>query len=159
MRSTTMTLSTALLVATGALATTSWGATPAHDHGHAEVAGKPLPAGQRWATDAPLRQGMSEIRDALASRLQRIHDDTLSNDQYKALAQTTETQIAHIVANCQLTPDADAALHGVIAKMAEAADAMSAKSKVSPREGAVLLADALDSYGRHFDHPGWKPLH
>ncbi|MGE5115377.1 MAG: hypothetical protein ACM3N6_02675 [Betaproteobacteria bacterium] len=129
-----------------------------HDHGHAAAA-KPLPSGQRWATDAPLREGMTKMRSALESRLEAIHGDTLANDQYKTLAQITETQIAHIVANCKLPPDADAALHGVIAKMGEGADAMSGKSKAKPREGAVLLAEALDEYGRTFDHPGWKPLH
>ena len=159
MKSTKMsTLLTALLIGSGVLGTTAWAATAAHDHGHA-VAAKPLPSGQRWATDAPLREGMTTMRGALESRLEAIHGDKLGSDQYKALAQVTEKQIAHIVANCKLSPDADAALHGVIAKMGEGAEAMSGKSKVKPREGAVLLAEALDEYGRLFDHPGWKPLH
>ncbi len=27
-----------------------------------------------------------------------------------------------------------------------------------PRAGAVLVVEALNAYGEHFEHPGWQPL-
>ncbi|HYD75178.1 hypothetical protein [Ramlibacter sp.] len=151
------------LAATGFAALTTLGtpalaAGDAHDHGHASAAAKPLPAGKRWATDAALREGMTEIRHALEPQLGAIHDDKLAPEQYQAIAAKTEQQVAHIVANCKLPPDADAALHGIIADIGEATEAMSGKSRAKPRDGAVKLLGALDAYGRTFDHPGWKKL-
>jgi hypothetical protein len=153
----TSTLLAALFIGAAGLTSPAMAAGTAHDHGH--TAAKPLPAGQRWATDAPLREGMGKIRGALEARLEAVHENKLDSAQYKSLAEVTEQQLAYIVSNCKLKPDADAALHGIIAKMGEASDAMGGKSKAKPREGAVLLAQALDEYGKTFDHPGWKPLH
>jgi hypothetical protein len=129
-----------------------------HDHGHAAASAKPLPAGKRWSTDAPLRESMEQIRHSLEPKLAAIHNDKLAADEYKALAEHADKQVANIVANCKLPPDADAALHGIIAQIGEGTEAMAGKSKVSPRDGAARVAKALDEYGRTFDHPRWKRL-
>lgn len=133
-------------------------AATGHEHGHAAAA-KPLPAGKRWASDATLRSGMTNIRGAFAPKLAAIHDDELPADNYKALAEATEKEVAGIVANCKLAPDADAALHGILAQIGEGTDAMAGRSKLAPRDGAVKVVEALDRYGRTFNHPGWKRLH
>lgn len=154
----------ASLVAAGLIGANVWGGTAnaaeaGHDHGHAATAAKPLPAGKRWTTDAPLRDSMTQIRQSLESKLDAIHKNKLPADEYKALAEHTDKQIANIVANCKLPPDADAALHGIIAQIGEGTEAMAGKSKLEPREGAIKIVKALDEYGRTFDHPRWKPLH
>lgn len=134
-------------------------AATSHDHGHGEGApALQLDAGKRWATDAPLREGMTEIRHALEPQLEAIHKNQLTPEQYQAIAAKTEQQVAHIVANCKLPPDADAALHVIIGQIGESTEAMSGKSKARPRDGAVKLLGALNEYGRTFDHPGWKKL-
>ncbi|MFZ5543243.1 MAG: hypothetical protein ACOZJZ_06780 [Pseudomonadota bacterium] len=149
-----------LLAAAAAMSANAWAAGTTHDHGPAHAtAAKPLPAGQRWATDAPLREGMGRIRAALEPQLKAVHHDKLGAEEYKALAAQTEQQVAHIVANCKLAPEADAALHGILAQIGEATEAMAGKSKAKPRDGAVKLVAALEEYGRSFDHPGWKKLH
>jgi len=139
-----------------ALAPVAGAAEQGHDHGHASA--KPLPAGKRWQTDAPLREGMSQIRGAFAPELQTIHKNKLTPDQYKELATKTEAQIGNVVANCKLPPDADAALHGILAEIGEGTEAMAGKSKMKPRDGALKVVAALDQYGKTFDHPGWKRL-
>ncbi|MEW6098304.1 MAG: hypothetical protein AB1666_03865 [Pseudomonadota bacterium] len=63
------------------------------------------------------------------------------------------------MSNCKLPPEADAALHGILAQIAQGTDAMAGKSKTKPRDGALKVVAALDEYGRTFDHPGWKKLH
>ncbi|WP_332813149.1 hypothetical protein [Ramlibacter sp.] len=153
-----LTLAAAGFVALNLAGTPALAAGAAHDHGHAAAAAKPLPAGKRWATDAPLREGMTEIRHALEPQLEAIHKNQLTPEQYQAIAAKTEQQVAHIVANCKLPPDADAALHVIIGQIGESTEAMSGKSKARPRDGAVKLLGALNEYGRTFDHPGWKKL-
>jgi hypothetical protein len=146
------------LAAWGVGGTIAQAAEAAHDHGHAPAA-KPLPPGQRWATDETLRQGMTAIRAAFEPKLAAIHANRLGPADYQALADATGKEIANIVANCKLPPDAGAALHGIIAEMGEGMDAMAGKSAMKPREGAVKVVAALDRYGRSFDHRGWKRLH
>lgn len=146
------------LAAVSAGAPIAYAAAPEHDHAHAAAA-QPLPAGQRWATDETLRKGMNSIRSAYAPKLAAIHGDRLAAADYQQLADTTGQEIANIVANCKLPPEADAALHGIIAQMGEGMDAMAGQSATKPRDGAVKVVAALDRYGQTFDHPGWKRLH
>lgn len=153
----------ALLMALGTLAPGAWAAAAAHDHAAASHQGPAAtphaaPAHKRWTTDAPLRDGITAIRAALEPQLKDARQGKLAPAQYQALAQQTEAQVGHIVANCKLPEDADAALHGILAQIGEGTDAMAGKSRLSPREGVMKVAAALDTYGRRFDHPGWKPL-
>lgn len=150
-----------ILISVGALsfAGLAPGASPTeqgHDHGHATD--KPLAPGKRWQTDAPLCEGMTHIRQIFEPKQKAVHKNKLTPDQYKELATRTEAEIGHIVANCKLAPDADAALHGILAQIGEGTAAMAGKSKLNPREGAIKVVAALDEYGRTFEHSGWKRL-
>lgn len=109
--------------------------------GHRPVAPS-LNQGQLWPTDAPLRQGMSAIRDALEGPAQGDAD----------LAGAIEAQLEYIVANCRLPEDADAQLHLVLARLYEATDRLRAGDGVAGRAEA---AEALGAYAAAFDHPGW----
>lgn len=62
--------------------------------------------------------------------------------------------ISHIVANCKLDSQADAALHGIIAKLAQGTAAL----KADPNDMAAIttLRSALRDYPRLFDDPGWS---
>ena len=128
-----------------------------HDH-HGAAPARKLAHGERWTTDAQLRQSMTRMRDALAHELPAIHKGKLPPEKYKALAKQVETEVGAIVANCKLPPDADAALHGILGDVAQAQQAMAGGSAHEAQDGAVKLVSALTRYGREFDHPGWKPL-
>lgn len=148
------TLALALAGAPQALAASS------HDHGHA-AHGQPtlqLDHGKKWGTDAALRQGMGRIRAAIEARHEGIHANALGAAEYRALGQAIEKQVAYIVANCKLPPEADAQLHIVVAELVAAADALQGKGEAAPRKGAVRAVAALNDYGRFFDDPGFKPL-
>ena len=107
-----------------------------HDHGHAAAEAKlVLNQGQKWPTDAPLRQGMENIRAVVAK-----------GAKDEALAKAVETEVAGIVQNCKLEPQADEQLHIVIAELMAGAEA----------KDAERVAKALNAYGEHFDHAGWK---
>ena len=135
-------------------------ATPAHDHAQAAAAPAALTLdhGRKWTTDAPLRQRMGEIRALLAPRLGAIHRGTLTAADYRALGVAVEQKVAAIVAECKLPPEADAMLHLVVADLVAGADTMQGKAPGTAAEGAHRVATAANAYGRHFDHPGWKPL-
>jgi hypothetical protein len=101
---------------------------------------------------------MQAINADLSARLNAIHKNTLSADEYAALGAAIETRVAEIVSQCKLAPDADAMLHLVIADLAEGADVMRGKDHGKPSDGARKVVAALNGYGRHFQHPGWKPV-
>lgn len=120
-----------------------------HDHGHAAGESKlVLNQGKKWPTDAPLRQGMENIRAALGGGM-----------KYGALAAKVNAEVAGIVQSCKLEPEADAQLHLVIADIMAGVEAMEGKvNGETRREGAERIARALQAYGEHFDHAGWKQL-
>jgi hypothetical protein len=135
-------------------------AKDAHEHGHgAQEAKLVLDHGKKWQTDEALRKGMDAIRGALAADLKAIHANKATPQQYKALAKRVEGEVAGIVQNCKLEPEADAQLHLVVAELLAGAEAMQGKEQgVKPRAGAERVAKALNAYGEHFDHAGWKRI-
>ncbi|MEP7183496.1 MAG: hypothetical protein ABI886_15055 [Betaproteobacteria bacterium] len=129
-----------------------------HQHAAGEPTKLALDHGKKWATDAPLRKAMTEIRTALAAKQDGIHKGTLAPADYKALGVTVEAQVATIVAECKLEPAADANLHLIVAELIAGADAMQGKSATKPATGAVQTVQAVNRYGQYFDHPVWKTL-
>jgi len=102
---------------------------------------------------------MDNIRAALAGDLKTIHANKASQKQYEALAAKLESEVAYVVQNCKLDPEADAQLHLVIAEVLGGAEAMQGKEKgATRRAGAVRVVKALNEYGKYFDHPGWRKL-
>ena len=130
-----------------------------HSHDGAAPAHKlSLDHGRKWATDAPLREGMSEIRKALAQEHAAVKKGTMSDAGYAELGAAIEKSVASIVANCKLSPEADANLHVIVAQLASAADDLQGKTSANRADGARKAMNALVLYGRYFSHPGWKPL-
>ena len=103
---------------------------------------------------------MENIRTALVTDRNAIHGKKQSPQQYDALATKVNAEVATIVQNCKLDKQADEQLHVVLAEVLAGAETMQGKAKGEPRRaGAERVSKALDAYGRHFDHPGWKRVH
>lgn len=120
----------------------------AQDHAHhaAPVAQTAAPA-QRYATDAPLRENMAGIRDAVAA-LEHAEHGHLDAGQVGALADKVNGHVRTIVAECKLPPDADAALHAIIVPLVQQANALKAAPQdLSPVAG---MREALDAYNAQF---------
>ncbi len=142
-----------------ALSAAALAQTAAHDHGAAAPHKLTLNQGHKWATDAPLRAGMGRIRGLVEPQLAAAHAGKLTPAQYGELATRIETEVGGIVANCKLEPKADAMLHLVIADIGAGTDAMAGKDATArPALGLVEVARAVNQYGSHFDHPGFKPI-
>lgn len=117
----------------------------------ATTAAQPGPR-QRWATDAPLRKGMAEIRTAVDA-LRHYEHGSIGPEQAATLATAVEAQVAYLVANCRLEPEADAALHAIIARLMQGAAAL--KADATDMAAVATLRQALEDYPRQFDDPGW----
>ena len=119
-------------------------------HAPAAAVSQEIPA-QRYATDAPLRTGMAQIRAAVGG-LAHYEMGHMGPEQAATLATDIQEQIGYIVANCKLDPQADAALHVVIAKLGGSAQAL----KGSPEDLSAIppMREALQDYARQFDDPG-----
>lgn len=146
-----------------ALLLVAWSVGPAlaqtAAHSHDAAAPHKLNQGRKWGTDEPLRAGMGRIRNLVEPQLGAAHAGKLTPSQYRELATQVETEVGGIVANCKLEPKADAMLHIVIADMAQGVDAMAGKNaRMRPALGLVKVAQAVDQYGGHFDHPGFEPI-
>jgi hypothetical protein len=146
-----------LLAATLTLPVTAL-AADAHQHGHAKQKME-LNAGKRWATDDSLRQGMTAIRSSVLVTLPDAHAGKASDADYDAFGKKVAAQVAYIVQNCKLEPKADEQLHGVIAEIVEGAELAEGKHKGKSRAaGVVQVAQALNAYGKYFQHAGWTPV-
>lgn len=135
-------------------------AAPQHEHDHGGGAtALMLDNGAKWAIDAPLSRAMTHIRNAVQAELDAIHADRLPKEKYLALAETISGEVAYMVENCKLEPEADAQLHLVIADLLEGVAAMEGKTAHgSPRDGAVKVVGALDDYATYFDDPQFEPI-
>ena len=129
-----------------------------HHHGESGTAVQKLQlnAGKKWATDAALRQSMDGINQAMATALPLIHKDRFGDSDYAALATTINQKVGYAIEHCKLEPKADAMLHLVIAELMAGAEIMEGKTAAARHDGAVRVRQALESYGKYFQHPNWK---
>ncbi len=157
---TTLLLAALILAAPAAARAQHSDAGHGHGHGHAQEQAHAhelkLNHGQKWQTDRPLRQAMTEIRTALAETSQASQGGDLSAKGYTNLADRVDGQIDYMIENCDLPPDADAQLHIIIERMMEGVEQM--RGTEGRKEGVTEVAGALEDYGTHFDHEGWRPL-
>lgn len=143
------------LIAFG-LALAPTGVVAAEPHTHAATAQIKLDNGKKWPTDEALRRGMSEVRTAMADALPPIHANKFSRKAFDELAGRVQAQIDYVTANCKLPEEADHQLHIVLEQILDGIAVMRADK--GRAEGAVKIVQALELYGTHFNHTGWKPL-
>ncbi len=124
-----------LSVVAAALLSAAWfapavQALPQHQHEHAAAPAPVAVPTQRWTPDAPLRAGMR--------------------------AATVETAVTSMFANCKLSAEPDAALHGILVPLLAAAQALQADPD-NTKPVADMRA-AIAHYPHYFNDPGWdKP--
>lgn len=117
-----------------------------HEHEHEASTGDLVAPAGGWASDAPLRRGMQAILDAVVAAVR-------AQGEGPALAAELRAQIDFLFANCRLQPEADAALHGILAELLLSAQRLEAGA--SPAEEHYALHASLQRYGQLFQHPGW----
>lgn len=151
---------TALLLAAALAAPLASMAATAHDHGgSAETHQLQLNAGEKWVTDAPLRQAMTAIRQSTTQILPAAHAGKVAAADYTAFGDAVGKQVTFLVENCKLPPEADAQLHLIVAQLVEGVEAAQGKQGDAKRAaGVVQIAQASNAYGKYFNHSGWKSI-
>lgn len=124
------------------------------EHASVESTGpaRAAPAGG-WVTDAPLREGMGRIRlsvDALA----HYEQGHMGAEQAVEMAGNVEKDVNFLIANCKLDPDADAALHEIIAQLLKGSHAL--KSNPADLTAISPMREAVAEYSRSFDDPAFR---
>ncbi len=152
---TMMKISAALLFSLGF--TTALNAAPQniHEH-HAEsttVAAR-APA-QLWTPDAPLSEGMRRAFTAV-DQLKHYEMGHMSAPMAVDRAGDVEDAVTYMFANCKLSAEPDAALHGILVPLLGAAQAL--KSDPQNVKAVADMRAALAHYPQYFNDPGWdKP--
>lgn len=159
MRSTVVSTAVAVCAAAWliALPASVQAAEPAHHHdGHGTV--KALKPGEKWPTDDVLRQGMDNIRKAMAASQDDIDKSRLDAQGYQRLADAVDQNAANIVKNCKLSKDADTAFHStVLSPLMADSELMRASPKIEVKRVAAMgVVQTLRNYGQYFQHPGWS---
>ncbi len=126
-----------------------------HSHNHEHGGGESLElnAGKKWATDEPLRDGMSRIHERVKPAYAAYQKGELDADMSKKMAEMIRGEVDILIKNCALDPKADAMLHIVIGNMLSAASEM--EGNPASEEGMPKLVEALHAYSKHFDHPNF----
>lgn len=123
------------------------------DHaGHAATATAVAIPAKRFATDAPLRDGMSRIHaalDALADYESGRMTQSMAIERVDAIKSATDS----IFANCKLAPEADVALHGMLVPLLNGIQAFQKDSTDTATVAA--MRQAVADYPRVFDDAGW----
>ena len=121
----------------------------AHDHAGTEALGVdyPIPGSHEpWAPDAPLVEGMSRVRAAIAAL-----DGHLDAATVTARAADVDAAIEYMFANCSLPTEPDIALHAILARLMAGSSAL----KDNPADHAAVadMHGAVENYEQLFDDP------
>lgn len=149
-----------LLVGDGLLLSASAVAEPEqHQHAQANaLSSLSLNEGAKWPVDEVLSAAMLHLRQQLVSRLDAIHNNRFSQQEYQQFAQLLGQEIDNIVSNCQLTPGADAQFHLLLATLIQAKTAMQHHTISEQRQGAVQMLKALQHYPMYFQDNVFTPI-
>ncbi|MEN1927623.1 DnrO protein [Luteimonas sp. MJ250] len=121
------------------------------DHAHAAAAALgvdfPVPDNHEpWAPDAPLIEGMSRVRTAVAGLEARPDEATVI-----ARAADVDDAVEYMFANCSLPTEPDIALHAILARLMAGTQAL----QENPADAAPVadMHAALENYRTLFDDP------
>ena len=152
-------ITAALALPLGTVTSAALATEAVHDHGNASVSSMELNQGQKWETDAPLRQGMSAMHGIVTTALADAHANKLTPEGYQGVSKNIMTQFTYVVENCKLEPAADAQLHVLLGNIAQGVGVLEGKVPgEKPDEGLVKIAKTLNNYGTHFNHTGWADI-
>lgn len=133
----------------------TWAQTATHDHGQTQLE-LTLNAGAKWRGDDNMIKGMNGINSAIAAKIPAIDAGTLPAADYKALATEIQGQVDFMVQSCKLEPEVDEQFHLVLAQVLDGITGL--QGEADPHEGVLLIVQALNAYGTHFEHPNWQSL-
>jgi hypothetical protein len=121
------------------------------DHAAHHAAKVSVPA-QRWEPDASLREGMRRVHVAV-DQLRHYEMGHMSAPMAVDRAAEVEDAVGFMFANCKLAAEPDAALHGILAPLLGAAQALQANP--GNVKAVAAMREAITHYPHYFNDPGW----
>lgn len=110
------------------------------------------PDHMRYEPDAPLMEGMRRM-SAVVEALEHARHGHLGAAEVELLAAEVHAAAAFMFAHCELPPEPDVALHGLLARLMAGAQALEADpADLSPAE---QMRAAVEDYRRLFDDPAF----
>jgi hypothetical protein len=117
--------------------------------GHDDAA----PPSVRWASDAPLREGMRRVRATTQALAHAAHGH-LDAGQVQGISAELEGAVRAMFANCRLAPGPDAALHPLLARVLQVSTSLAGGGF----DAAALaeLQAVLARYPELFEDADWN---
>lgn len=122
-----------------------------HHHGANSKTTETKPA-KKFIADKDLREKMNSILEAML-QLNKTMSVTEKKKQVITTGSGVESIVQDIFKSCKLAPDADAAIHPILAQILDGADML---KKGDEKNGHEKIHQALLKYEDNFDHSGWK---
>ncbi len=125
-----------------------------HSHGGSSnvVEAKP---NKKFIADEALRGRMSSILSEM-QKLSKTGSVAKKRKQVITTGGRVESVVQDIFKSCKLAPDADAAIHPILAEILEGAHML---KKGDEKNGHEKIHKALLKYGDNFEHSGWNHSH
>jgi hypothetical protein len=125
-----------------------------HSHGGSSNASEVKPD-KKFIADEALKERMNSILSAM----QKLNKTGSASEKKKEVITTggrVESVVQDIFKSCKLAPDADAAIHPILAEILEGAHLL--KNGIE-KDGHERIHKALLKYGDNFEHSGWNHNH
>lgn len=136
-----MSLLAAIPLLAGATAEPS---APTDDHHHAHAQGSPAEA-------APETAGRHSPDDALRAGMRSIHTKLDADSDAATLARGIRDDIQGMFRQCTLPPDADATLHGILARILDDTTRLESADAAVRDQARTGMRTALADYACRFD--------
>ncbi|MCZ4305421.1 hypothetical protein O4G98_11825 [Zoogloeaceae bacterium G21618-S1] len=111
-----------------------------------------------WASDAPLRAAIDEMAQMLRAVGHDLQQNQRTEAQYDALAAWMLKRLATFPTT-HADRNAAIALSEIKKDLSDGADIMTHATHLPARRlGYMMAVQALNRYGKSFDHPDWAPI-
>lgn len=125
--------------------------TSHHSHGANSKATETKPS-KKFIADHNLKERMN----AILGTMEKLSKNGSATEKKKLVITTggsVESIVQDIFKSCKLAPDADAAIHPILAQILEGTVML---KKGDEKNGHEKIHNALLKYEEHFEHIGWK---
>lgn len=129
-----------------------------HDHGTPAAKASPPKPGGKFESDKPLRTHMGSIRNDIQGQMKAVHQKSIKAADYEKLSGKIDKTVKSIFKECKLKPEADAALHSILADIMAGSSTMKTGELDARLDGYLKVIQGLEEYARTFTDPTWKPI-
>ncbi|HQU87163.1 MAG: hypothetical protein H6944_02595 [Zoogloeaceae bacterium] len=111
-----------------------------------------------WSSDAPLRAAVDEMAQMLRAVGHDLQQNQRTEAQYDALAEWMLKRLAAFPTT-HADRNAAIALSEIKKDLSDGADIMTHATHLPARRlGYMMAVQALNRYGKSFEHPDWTPI-